>query len=202
MPRSRVQRPWIGQLPRRRRRGPRGQSAGFRRPQRSGVTGLPAAPGLGSRRISGGRGCRDHRTHRSDPGRASSPSPGTCRGGGGCRPSPGGPCAPCQRPVSPSPRESRRAPGDLGHSVLHLSTAPPVSPRPRLRLRGGSSWTCGTLATLRPLCDEPASVLCEEPGGTRPSRPCHPGEGPNAEDRDNPTHECRPSARPTGPRAS
>lgn len=90
-------------------------------------------------------------------------------------------------------------PRALGPTPQH---SPTCLARPRLRLRGGSSWTCGTLATLRPLRDEPASVLCEEPGGTRPSRPCHPGEGPNAEDRDNPTHECRPSARPTGPRAS
>lgn len=38
-------------------------------------------------------------------------------------------------------------------------------------LLGSLASTCGTLATLRPLGDEPASALCEEPGGAHPSRP-------------------------------
>lgn len=62
VPRMQGQCPQVGQLPSRKRRGPRGRSAGFCRPRQSGVTHLPAAPGPRSRRISGGGGCRDRHT--------------------------------------------------------------------------------------------------------------------------------------------
>lgn len=136
MPRSRVQRPWIGQLPRRRHRGPRGWSAGFRRHQRSGVTGLPTAPGLGSRRISGGRGCRDHRTHRRNPGRASSPSPGTGRRGGGA-------VLPTAGPELPASALSRRPHGSRGGRPATSGTRSYTSAQPHLSRPGPGSASEG-----------------------------------------------------------
>lgn len=125
MPRSRVQRPWIGQLPRRRHRGPCGWSAGFRRRQQSGVTGLPTAPGLGSRRISGGRSCRDHRTHRRNPGWALSPSPSTGRRGGGA-------VLPTAGPELPASALSRRPHGSRGGCPATSGTRSYTSAQPHL----------------------------------------------------------------------